>query len=416
MLCTFFILLAFFHFLSLVQGHPSIRTSLAFSVFSCLALLSHYFTVFFLLACLAAGLYAFVVHALCGGDMLRFGRDRWTSLATAILPILLTAAWLYETHVRAWLRPQKHLRPFYYQPASGERLVDYLVGTVYNTFNLFSPISLGRVASLPLFVAALGLLAVSLVYFSRIRPRSRDMLRCLPLMFLLSITAALLLASLKGVYPFGGNPRQQFILLPFTIMAASMLLDAALSRLRAGAVLLVWLGVIGICLNSVLHLPQVHRPAETPFSTMFAKEMAAYRRIFPHPEAVYLDQFSLVVFFAHHDERQWRSLDLSRYEVTSDGGRIVVLRDRARWNLDLLDERLYANIAARLQPAGLESTTVFSVRYPVPSEPWGPVEQRALLEQVPVLAARHHLETQRLVLGGFNVFAQFRRATTASSP
>jgi hypothetical protein len=373
--------------------------------------MSHYFTVFFVLACVAGGLYTVAVHPLSRGNMFRLCRDRWASLVIATFPILLTAAWLYRTHVRSWLRPQHHVQSFYYHPESGQRLLDYLVSAALNTFNLFSPVSLGTAASIPVFVVSVALVAVTIVYFLRIRVRSEDGLRCLPLLFLSVIGGGLLIASLKGAYPFGGDLRQQFILLPFLLITASILADATMSRLRTRRALLAWLAVVGICLNSVLHLRHLDGAGEGGFSTMFAKEMALYHRTFPEPGAVYLDQFNLIVFFAHHDQRQWRSLDFSRYEVPGEGAPIVVLRDRARWNVNLLDERLYADIAARLQSSGLEATTVFSLRYPRPSEPPSPVEQHAFRQDVPILAARHHLEIQRLVLDGFTVLAQVRRKT-----
>ena len=407
MLSTFFILLAFAQYLSLVQGHYSIRTAIAFSASSCLALMSHYFAVFFLFACLGALLYTGAGRTLRRGNIWCFFRERWVILATAVLPILLTAAWLYRTHVRYWLRPQNHTDAFYFHPESGERLLGYLVGAAYNSFNLFSPVSLGEDAAIPVSLLLLTFVGVSLVYLSRLRARARALSRCLPLLFLLLLAGGLLTASVMGAYPFGGDLRHQFILFPFVLITAFVLMDSALSRLRSLAIPVIGLALFGISLNSAVHLSHVYESREDRFGTMFAKEIALYRQAFPEPTAVYLDQFSLVVFFAHSEPRQWRSLDFATYEARSNGRPIVILRDLARWKVDLLDEGLYKDVAAHLKSSAFQSTTLFCLRCTFASASWDPGEEHAFRRQVSALAARHHLKVPHLVLDGSNVFGQF---------
>jgi UDP-N-acetylmuramate-alanine ligase len=140
---------------------------------------------------------------------------------------------------------------------------------------------------------------------------------------------------------------------------------------------------------------------------MFAGEVRRYEQTFSDSEAVYLDQFSLIVFFAHHNQERWTSLDGGRYEVREDAKRIVVLRD-PHWNVEFLKEELYEELAIRLRASKLESVTLFSVRHrSPPSLPWGAVEQEAFCRRVSVLAARHGLKIEALVLDGWSVFAQF---------
>lgn len=262
-----------------------------------------------------------------------------------------------------------------------------------------------------MFALCLALLVGALIYLSQLRRRARSVVRDLPLLFLVLLATTLLAASVKGAYPFGGDLRQQFILFPFLLLTAFSLLDSMLSwrpRLRRPLIAIV---LLGVCLNSGLGLVariSAHKEGGG-FEDMFAREMSLHQAAFPEAGAVYLGQFSLIVYFAHHDRWRWKSVDANTYEITRGGRKVVVMRDeRLRWNLDVLDAMLYEDLGRRLESLRLRSTTVFSLRYPFPPEPWTSTERDAVRLEVPALAARAHLETDRLVLDGFNAFAQFR--------
>lgn len=87
MLCTLFLLVAFRQYVGLVKGPPSFRALVIFSGASCLALMSHYFTVFFLAAGLAAAVWVAATRLSAGEGLGEL--DRWGGAAlAAALPIL----------------------------------------------------------------------------------------------------------------------------------------------------------------------------------------------------------------------------------------------------------------------------------------------------------------------------------------
>lgn len=409
MLCTLFLLVAFSQYVGLVKGPPSFRALVIFSGASCLALMSHYFTIFFLAAGLAAAVWMAATRLSAGEGP--GGLDRWGGAAlAAALPILGVATFLYRDHLRGMAGPQKHLSAFYYHPESGESVLHYVIGATWNAFNLFAPVAVGTSGAVAVFALCLALLVGALIYLSQLRRRARSVVRDLPLLFLVLLVTTLLAASVKGAYPFGGDLRQQFILFPFLLLTAFSLLDSMLSwrpRLRRPLIAIV---LLGVCLNSGLGLARISPHKEGGgFEDMFAREMSLHRAAFPEAGAVYLGQFSLIVYFAHHDRWRWKTVDANTYEITRGGRKVVVMRDeRLRWNLDVLDAMLYEDLGRRLESLRLRSTTVFSLRYPFPPEPWTSTERDAVRLEVPALAARAHLETDRLLLDGFNAFAQFR--------
>jgi hypothetical protein len=407
MLCTLFLLVAFGEYVRLVEGPPSFQGLAIFSGASCLALVSHYFTVFFLAAALAVAVW--IAAARLSAGKRHALRGRWVAAAAAAaLPILGVGTFLYREHLRGQAGRQDHLSSFYYRPESGESLLHYLVGALWNAFNLFAPIPVGPSGAPAVFAVCLTLLAGALIYLFSVRWRAESAVRALPLAFLMVLAVALLAASVRGAYPFGGSLRQQFILFPFLLLTGFMLLDSMLSkrpRLRQPLIAIV---LLGVCVNSGLGLPRMLAHTRSSFEGMFAREMSLHQAAFPDPGAVYLDQFSLIVFFAHHDRWRWRSLDANTYGVTRDGREVVVMLDeRRRWNLDTLDAVLYEDLSRRLSSLRLRSTTVFSIRYPFPTRPQTLAERETIRLEVPALAALAHLEMDRLILDGFNVFAQF---------
>ena len=409
MLCTFFLLLAFSQYVSLVKERPSFRTLVVFSGASCLALLSHYFAIFFLAAGLAVGVYVAATRLLAGEGIAALATWAAAGLAAAF-PILGAASFLYRTHLRGMPLTEQHLSAFYYHPHSGESLFHYVIDASWNAFNLFAPVPVAKSRAVVVFALCLAVLVGALIYLSRIRSRARTVVHDLPLLFLVFLIVALLAASVRGAYPFGGDLRQQFILFPFLLLTILLLLDSMLSwraRLRRPLIAIV---LLAVCLNSGLRMASISAREESGgFEDMFAREMSLHETTFPEAPAVYLGQFSLIVYFAHHDRWRWRAVDANTYEIMQGGRTVVVMRDeRNRWNLDVLDATLYKDLSRRLESLRLKSTTVFSLRYPFPPEPWTSSERDELRREVPVLAARAHLDTVRLILDGFNAFAQFR--------
>jgi hypothetical protein len=439
MLSSFFMLAAFAFYLPMLDN-PSCGRIFCFSVLCCLALVSNYSAAFFLLACLGSLVYVSALRWAGEGRLPAVVRERPASLAVGLLLPLATMAVLYREHVR-WVARGRgqlmHLPAFHYRPVTGESLFAYLIRALHNEYNLVLPVRLGNAAAIPIFIFTLIVLTGALGYLLR---RRGELSRRLPYLFVILIAGGLLAASVRGVYPFGGMRRQQFILFPFLVIAGFLLIDGAMSRWRGLRVPVAILALTVGCLSGLWHIRwEEHgtvQDKDDPIPPLGAelciRQMNVYLEAFPTPQLVYTDPPGLIVFFAHHDRWQWRAGPrgwrdgrLDRYEITHDGQRVVVLRERLR-RIDLGDERTYRDLAWSLRSLVLESGTVFSLQHREPfygpaygpdgekgdglcgevgSRPADETERR---RRVTALATDHHLETGRLIFDGPDFFGEFR--------
>jgi 4-amino-4-deoxy-L-arabinose transferase-like glycosyltransferase len=338
-----------------------------FAVLACLAVLSSYAAAFFVLAALAVLAYASAMTLAREARLPAIVRERPVALALGLLLPALTTAVLYRTHARGFARRQaqmSHLPAFQYRPDQ-ECIGAYVVRSIHNEINLFLPAPLGDAAALPLFVLTVAAVGSAAIWLAR---RQGDLLRRVPTLLVLLMAGALLAASVRGVYPFGGRLRQQFVLFPFLVVAWFQLVDAGMVRWPAWRRPLAAAGVAAVCLSGAWHLggDLLTTPGE-----LCGRQMTLYRNAFGTPRAVYTDSFSTILLFAHHDRWDWRAAPAAargarpdRYVMSRDGQEVLVWRQDHP--LDLADEQTYRRVGETLRSSGLPSTTVFSVRWTAP--------------------------------------------------
>jgi len=123
---------------------------------------------------------------------------------------------------------------------------------------------------------------------------------------------------------------------PFALMTLFLLLDRALARVpgtvprRAVAFLAALVALSSV----VVQWRRLHMPA----SQLFTNEIGVLRAELPAIEAVYVDGFSVIPFFTHHQDWEWRSMGraadgrLRLIRFGKEERSFVVINDLTRWN------------------------------------------------------------------------------------
>lgn len=368
-LCVLFLAIAACSFFEL--SHPRVASvgmhSLVFCSASALALLSHY----------SAGLFLIAAAVVLAGRvvLVRSFRRRVVVVLRRVpfrvlLPVaipLATAAFLYLTHARSHVDAMNHLPEYYLasNTAGGPlrflaRNTTFLVG-FFLPFRL-TPASLGTQAIVVL-MALLVVLGVLLLP----RSRTRRAVHRLAGSLVLTLVLVAIVLGLRGAYPYGGAMRHQFYLFPFVLVLLATGLDALLSWIRvraarAGVLLVIVIGLVGGFVAGA-------RGFFWSSDELYKKEVSTFRQAFPDPTAVYLDHFSLMVFFAHYHDWTWRfsgvvpeNWSIQQYTLSKDGRTLTVFRDRARWSIDLQGERSGPDIRGCLECVAPRPLVIFSLR------------------------------------------------------
>ena len=397
MLSTFFLLVSFYFFLDRRPGDgPAAprRSRVWFALAAILAVCSHYFAFFYIGAC---------VLLVIGFWMARPPRS-WKILlgyGLTFLPIFLVMACLYLFHMRFNKTNLNHVASYLLAP--GESKIKFLLRNLNSIFNFFSPWQIASRGVFEKIAAALVVIMAGSAALARRRARA-------PLFMFLIILAELALGGFLDRYPFGGYMRQQFIVFPFAALTAGMCLDRLLTAVRApraawATAALVGVAVLAISVSRFNAYPKL-------FGELFSREMRMFDAAIPAPDAVYVDQFNLIAFFAHHDTWQWHFLeklpmdtDVEEYSLARNGRRMELLRDKFRWNFDFSDPTLFHDIADELRSARLRTLAVFCV-HQMPGS-LTPTQQDAFEQKVFALAGAQHLQIRKFVPDGLNVYAEF---------
>ena len=143
----------------------------------------------------------------------------------------------------------------------------------------------------------------------------------------------------------------------------------------------------------------------------FTREAILFKSTFPSPEAVYVDQFNLIGFFGKHHEDKWSYAGRpagerfsDAYNVTNGMRKLVLFRDRVRWNLDFTDPMVYSDISQSLRSGVTKSLTVYCVSQFGTEVPGG---EDAFRIQMGQLAAKQNMRIEKIVFDHANVFATF---------
>ena len=412
MLCAFFVLLAFYHYLDIVTLAPSQsyrKARIGFSVSLCLAVLSHYSALFFFLACLAAPVCLAALNADYRVRLVTFVRVQWLPNLLTVFPPAAIGLALYLFQGRIYATPLGYLSRFYFDPPGRESRKAFLLRNLHDEFNLFSAVSVGGNVGFELALIVLCALTAVTVYFARLRGSSRDILRSITTAVFLLMLGVFIAASLLGRYPFGGANRHQYLLFPFLVLSALVLFDELAARipLRHARVTALTLGFVAAAVNAKF---QYHN---FPYilSDHATSDVAAFQSLFPHPDVVLVDQFSVVNFFTHYYDWKWRTTgkygSLYTYSVSRNGNAFTVVRDYSTWNFDFTQAGVYWNIKQMLAHSPAYSATVFCMDQTGSHLPRTPDQEQIFRENVRRLAFEGGVEVKRLFVNEVDVFADF---------
>lgn len=368
LLAVFFILLAFYFVVGFVaEERGGSRRVSGFLLSSAVAVVSHYFS-FLFLAAVAISMSLLLVR----DTTLRqraVGAARSTSARVSALVFSVVAGGTYIMHAKGWIRDFGHLPDFYYAPGGTESPFTYLLRTGRNEVALFTPF--GAEGDFGIVTGALyvaGVLALVGWWLARGHKRNRAAAAILPPLMFVSLLATIVLAALLGRYPFGGLLRQQFVLFPFLVLSVFCSLQIVISRIQARA---GRHGALAILTSVLIMLAVIEwRGFRMTLGPPYVGEVTRFRTGFPAPEAVLVDQFSLVPFFSEHTGWRWRfdrilressdgSLEL--YELTRGNESFFLCRERYFWTMDLTHPALHSGARECLDGTKTSSVAVFSM-------------------------------------------------------
>ncbi|MBI4472348.1 MAG: hypothetical protein HY646_06745 [Acidobacteria bacterium] len=358
MLCVFFMLASFYYFLDIFDGHTHAKSRIAFAIFAICATASHYSAFFYVFACVA------IAAAFRILSFRQIFRRRLVVDLRTFVPVGAFVALLYYTHARSHAAVAEHLTDFYFQPG-GESLTAFLFRNGQNLFNSFSPVSAGTPGQFVIVLSALIVAAGCMVYVLR-RPQPENTRAAAAALAGILILGSIIAGAIFGKYPFGGLLRQQFILFPFAVISGCILLDRPANairdrRLNVTLMVSAALVIAGVSILQFYRFPKIRTEVGT-------ENMRRFREMFSSPAAVYVDQFSLIMFFIHHHDWNWQfsgknlavpTIDI--YRVSRGTDQFILVRDKGRWTADLQDSAFYGDLAAVIHSERLPSITTFHV-------------------------------------------------------
>jgi hypothetical protein len=403
-LAILFVLVAYDAFQRLLSAgcEQPLRELSLFSLAATLALLSHYFVVFFLGACaVVAVLHAFVDAALAA-RLRRATRAQWLRGTALLLPLLITGGVFYFFQAAHWMPMINYLDSFYFKPGGSERIGPFLWHNLRAEVALFSPLPAHGGAAI-LVPAALALAFLVLPLVLALRGGQDGPARAAPLLITLLQVSALAAASLIHAYPFGGALRHQFIVFPFALISLFVVFDRLLAALRWRPAVATALVAGGLAIGFFAYRG-AHEVVLVP-DELAASRVALLRSEFPASTAVYADTFSSIELFANLDRWSWRFVDgpatgmrFQRYELRLGGKRRLVLRDTEIWNADLDSPRLYVDLRDYLARTRIPSVIVFLVSQELPATPQSAEQTTAHRAQIERLAQAAGLRAARIEL------------------
>jgi len=407
MLSVFFILASFYYFLDLLQTDAKVpaRSRMLFALNAILAGYSHYGAFFYIFACGLAALL-FYVFLLKPRPWNRLALDLGTfGLVAAAL------AYVFFTHAQPHAVIAEHLHSHYFQAGGQESLMDFLLRNSYELFNLFSPIPMRTLGEFCVVLAILAAAACWLVYLVRHLHERKDAVAMATVMVTLATLVSIMASGVGGKYPFGGALRQQFFIFPFMVLCGSVLLDRVVSQIRdqKRALTLIIIAVAGTAITWSLAFAR-YPNIQTDLGTT---QMNRFRQSFPAPAAVYVDQYSLINFFTHYHDWVWHFVSrgiaapgVDTYSVSRGKSRMMLLRDKMRWNLDFSEPALYRDFARCIRSDALPSLTTYAVR---PAVAQDSVEQESkIAKQIISMASAESLCVKKMVIQQDIFFSEFK--------
>jgi len=398
-LMVFLLLVAFNALLAMWSADvpPRSRDYAIYIVSAALALLCHYSTIVFLGACVVVAAARLALDA-------NWRRQQDWRLAASLLSPLALFAYLYITHARR-LPPLGYLYDFYWRQTPGETLSGFLLRNFQNFWNLFALVDVRNRTVFLSLASLLGLLSLVIVYRTR-RPGDRSGLA----IFLPAVMVGELVAlSIARAYPFGGLLRHQYVVGPFLILAAFVVVDrlASLMGGRARGALLASIGLLLIG-SLVVRWPRL---VVFPNFVMYTEAFNRYRAEFPDARAVYVDHWGVIGYFIHTDDRRRRFVRriddvfaIDEYRMNAPAGGVEIFYDKSRYVLDMRKASLYRSLSRCLKQSGVKELTLFFFS---PGDVPLKDSEATLRRVITQTAAEQGLTATKVVVGPTTVFAGF---------
>ncbi|HLM99711.1 MAG TPA: hypothetical protein VK335_10540 [Bryobacteraceae bacterium] len=404
MLSVFLILVSFYYFLDVLSepAHTPIKSRALFALYAVLAGYSHYGAFLYICAC--------VVTAMLF-DVSLFRRKLWKRLAqdgVTFGAIAAALAYVYMTHGQPHAVVAGHLHKRYFQ-SGHESLWVFLTRNSHDLFNWFSPFPVTGGITVYVVFTAMILAAAWLVYLIRRLTRPENVRAAAALLTSAMLLAIIVAGGVLGKYPYGGELRQQFFLFPFVILCGCILLDRIAEALNPRPATALLLSVSAVTIGAWSFAFAQYPKINTELGTA---QMNRFRRDFPSPPAVYVDQFNLINFFTHYHDWRWHFVGhcqdapaIDIYRVTRADQSFLLLRDFARWNLDWADQALFHDLAGCVREQRLPSLTVFYAR----QQPQADAIQREseVASRMLAGAASQSLCVSKLMVNGARVYVRF---------
>ncbi len=387
MLAIAFVLVAFGFYLRMIHSERGIRDHLFFSAAVSAAIVTLYATVFFLVAAMIISFAIAVLRRDVGRQFLRLG--------AAFAAPLLVFAFAYRHHMWQWTHALNYMPELYFDRAR-DTLSGFLLNGIRQEFNLFSPLAITSERwALPLVIALCLAAAVALI----VTLRAREVSAAVTVGMLLVLSAQIVVAAVLGKYPLGGHLRHQFLIFPFVVLGIVSVIGSirpdTIRRALAGIVAVV----IGV--NAIAGSMRFQIAPSAPFTS----EIQKFRTVVPPSTMLYLDEFSTIAFFSHHDAWDWHLTwsngPHAHYDVTKDGESIRIVRARSRWNIEPFADALYRDLREAMDQHGAQSAGLFALS----SVPTGMSSQeaRALLT---LGAATQRLAIDDFLVDGENLYVR----------
>jgi transmembrane protein TMEM260 (protein O-mannosyltransferase) len=363
-LAILFMVIAFYHLIGFLTPRRLLhrkRSLVWFAVMTSLAITTEFYSILFLISCGAFLFLMSIRYPHFRREMLLWARVRGHPLLLAFGLPSAVAISLYFIQERPRIFRHIYLTQFYWDKK--EPVLHFVARNVASETNFMAPIEL-RPPALTMTLAVLAAVVIFYVSFAPQRPR--DMAAKATLLMSVFLVGGLILFSIARRYPFGGEARHQSIIFPFMTLAAFVAFDRSMTLIPSATWRTAMVGMLTL-LTGLIIWSRWRNPIY--FEEDYSPEVRAFKTNFPDTSAVYVDQFSLLTYFAHTYNSRWKferhyydGDAIDAYQVVdSSNEHIELLRNLNHFFFDLDKPGFYSTARRAMVDAGLNSLTLFFV-------------------------------------------------------